>query len=149
MRRAAPVIILAALGVFWYAGRAFLTPPRPRTPDSHHAARAESDAAVAFKNRRSNVQVTGTGAVSRILKDDLEGGRHQRFILTLDSGQTLLVSHNIDLAPDIPDLGIGNSVSFFGEYEWNKRGGVLHWTHKDSANRHPHGWLKHNGNTYQ
>ncbi|MDE1266260.1 DUF3465 domain-containing protein, partial [Vibrio aestuarianus] len=37
----------------------------------------------------------------------------------------------------------------YGEYEWNKKGGVMHWTHNDPNNKHPHGWLKHNGKTYE
>ena len=35
------------------------------------------------------------------LPDDNKGTRHQRFILKLSSGQTLLVAHNIDLADKI------------------------------------------------
>ncbi len=58
----------------------------------------------------------------------------KNFILKLNSGQTLLVAHNIDLAPRIPNLQVGDSVEFYGEYEWNKKGGVLHWTHKDPQN---------------
>jgi len=37
------------------------------------------------------------GTVIFVLADDRYGGRHQRFITELKSGQTLLISHNIDL----------------------------------------------------
>ncbi|WP_272975496.1 DUF3465 domain-containing protein, partial [Alcanivorax jadensis] len=77
------------------------------------------------------------------------GSRHQKFILELASGQTILIAHNIDLAPRIPDLRDGESVSFYGEYEWNERGGVVHWTHHDPQGRHVDGWLKHDGKTFQ
>lgn len=103
----------------------------------------------AFENRQSNVQVRGSGVVVRILPDDLQGGRHQRFILELSSGQTVLISHNIDLAPRVNALRKGDTVEFFGEYEWNSKGGLVHWTHHDPAGRHQGGWLKHNGSTYQ
>ncbi len=103
----------------------------------------------AFQNRTSDLQIAGSGRVTRVLSDDLEGSRHQRFILTLASGQSLMVAHNIDLAPRINGLREGDQVDFYGEYEWNERGGVIHWTHHDPNNRHPHGWLKHNGRTYQ
>lgn len=50
----------------------------------------------AYENHQSDVQVRGLGTVSRVLPDDNKGSRHQKFILRLDSGQTLLVAHNID-----------------------------------------------------
>lgn len=103
----------------------------------------------AYENQQSDLQVKGEGTVSRVLSDDNKGSRHQRFILRLDSRQTLLVAHNIDLAPRIPDLKVGDRVQFYGEYEWNNKGGVIHWTHHDPRNRHEHGWLKHQGKVYQ
>lgn len=103
----------------------------------------------AYQNHKSDVQVRGSGLVSRLLPDDNKGSRHQKFILRLDSGQTLLVAHNIDLAPRIQGLRKGDRVEFYGEYEWNKKGGVMHWTHKDPRNHHTHGWLKHNGKIYE
>ena len=103
----------------------------------------------AYNNRQSDLQVQGQGRVARILPDDVDGSRHQRFILELDTGQALLIAHNIDLAPRISDLGKGDTVSFYGEYEWNAKGGVIHWTHHDPNKRHADGWLKHRGRTYQ
>ncbi|HDZ9198797.1 TPA: DUF3465 domain-containing protein [Vibrio cholerae] len=103
----------------------------------------------AYQSQQSDLQVQGFGKVVKVLPDDNDGSKHQKFILKLNSGQTLLVAHNIDLAPRIPNLQVGDSVEFYGEYEWNKKGGVLHWTHKDPQNRHAHGWLKHNGQVYE
>lgn len=103
----------------------------------------------AYQNQLSDVQVSGSGIVSRILKDDNKGRRHQRFILRLSSGQTLLIAHNIDLAPKINTLKKGDVVQFFGEYEWDSKGGVVHWTHHDPGGRHVDGWLKYNGRKYE
>jgi hypothetical protein len=103
----------------------------------------------AFANQRSNIQVKGEGKVIKLLPDDLDGGKHQRFLIRLASGQTLLISHNIDLAPRINALQEGDSVSFYGEYEWNPKGGVIHWTHHDPGDRHIGGWIEHNGKVYQ
>jgi hypothetical protein len=103
----------------------------------------------AYNNRQSDLQVRGEGIVTKILRDDLKGSKHQRFILRLSTGQTLLVAHNIDLAPRINKLKLRDRVAFYGEYEWNAKGGVLHWTHNDPGGRHIGGWLKHNGTTYQ
>lgn len=103
----------------------------------------------AFASGASDIQVEGEGTVIRVLPDDLKGPRHQRFIVRLASGQTLLVTHNIDIAPRIDGLKVGDSVRFNGEYVWNKKGGVIHWTHHDPQGRHVAGWLKHNGKTFK
>ena len=103
----------------------------------------------AFNDGESGVQVEGEGVVTRILEDDLSGSRHQRFILRLSSGQTILIAHNIDVAPRVAGIQEGDSVSFYGVYEWNEKGGSVHWTHHDPGGKHVAGWLKHNGRTYQ
>ncbi|WP_151809904.1 DUF3465 domain-containing protein [Acinetobacter sp. TUM15363] len=103
----------------------------------------------AYDRRQSNVQVHGSGRVKAILREDNDGTKHQKFILVLKNGLSILVAHNIDLAPKIDDLHKGDIVEFKGEYEYNEKGGVLHWTHHDPQNRHENGWLKHNGHIYQ
>ena len=103
----------------------------------------------AFEEGKSGIQAEGNGIVIKILPDDNDGNRHQRFILKLDSSQTLLIAHNIDLAPRISSLRKGDAVSFYGIYEWNPKGGIVHWTHHDPSGRHVAGWLQHNGKTYQ
>lgn len=103
----------------------------------------------AIRDKRSGVQVAGEGTVDRVLADDDEGSRHQRFILRLASGDTVLVAHNIDLAPRVPGLTAGDRVAFHGVYEWNARGGVIHWTHQDPGGRHQGGWLRHGGGTFE
>jgi hypothetical protein len=117
--------------------------------DSQSAASDNTDVERAFATKTSNVQVAGEGIVNRILEDDLSGSRHQRFIVRLASGQTVLIVHNIDIAPRIGSLETGDSVSFYGEYVWNAQGGMVHWTHHDPEGRHVAGWLKHKGQTYQ
>jgi hypothetical protein len=94
-------------------------------------------------------EVSGTGTVIRILPDDNDGDRHQRFIIRLASGQTVLVAHNIDIAARVSPLREGDTVEYKGEYAWNDKGGVVHWTHRDPAGKHPAGWLKHDGQTFQ
>lgn len=103
----------------------------------------------ACQHQLSGVRVWGSGTVSHILGDDTKGRRHQRFILRLTSGATVLVAHNIDLAPRVDGLRNGDLVEFSGEYEWNEKGGVIHWTHHDPQGKHAGGWIKHNGRKYQ
>ena len=112
---------------------------------------ANSDELLAelFVNHKSNLQVYGTGIVVSILPDDRDGSHHQRFIIELKSKQTLLITHNIDLSPRIFALSINDRIEFFGEYEWNAKGGVIHWTHHDPLEIHVNGWIYHNNIIYQ
>lgn len=147
-------LLIAALAAAYFA-----LAPVPATPDRLDAAAPpgvaalgrSDDAAIAraFANRLSNQQLEGQGTVIKTLADDTNGSRHQHFIVRLESGHTLLVSHNIDLAPRIDALRTGDTVAFYGEYEWNPKGGVIHWTHHDPQGRHPAGWIRHGGRTYQ
>jgi hypothetical protein len=139
------------IGVLLIAGYVGIVWNRGDHPAGNGAVSVGGDQSIAtaFQNQASNIQVEGEGTAIRILADDLEKPRHQRFILQLASGQNLLVTHNIDLAPRIEDLAEGDRVSFNGEYEWNDKGGVIHWTHHDPSGQHEAGWLKHQGQVYQ
>lgn len=122
---------------------------KPQATFDRRALTANNKIAEAYAKHKSNLQVSGVGVVSKILADDTIGGRHQRFILRLSDGLNVLIAHNIDLAPKITALKEGDWVEFYGEYEWNPKGGVIHWTHKDPAGRHSAGWLRHKGQKYQ
>jgi hypothetical protein len=115
-----------------------------------HRAPVSADEAIerAFRERRSDLWVEAGGVVEKRLTDDRKGSRHQRFILRLENGRTLLVAHNIDLAERVP-LREGDRVLLRGEYEWNDRGGVVHWTHHDPDGRHAGGWIEHEGRRYR
>ncbi|MDF3128289.1 DUF3465 domain-containing protein [Kiritimatiellaeota bacterium B1221] len=103
----------------------------------------------AYDNRQSDVQVSGKGEIIKVLPDDTQGSRHQKFLLDLGQGLTILIAHNIDLAPRVPSIREGDTIGFQGEYEWTDKGGVVHWTHHDPAGRHPGGWLEFQGKRYQ
>lgn len=103
----------------------------------------------AFRDQRSNVQVLGQGIVQRVLPPDNDGNPHQRFIVRIAPDHTVLLAHNLTLAEEIKNLRRGEQVSFYGEYEWNDRGGVIHWTHNDPQGRHADGWIEYRGRRYQ
>ncbi len=105
--------------------------------------------AALYETRTSGEMVEVEGTVEKRLSDDLKGSRHQRFILRLAPGMTVLVSHNIDLAPRIDALRDGDRVFLRGQYEWNEKGGVIHWTHHDPDGRRTGGYIEHEGRAYR
>ncbi len=110
-----------------------------KTPGSLADARAR---------QLSNVWIETEGTVKRLLPDDREGDRHQRLLLDVGGGDTLLVVHNIDVAERVPARE-GDEIQVKGEYVWNEKGGLIHWTHRDSDNRQAGGWVRHAGRTYR
>lgn len=120
------------------------SPAVPSIGDDGGASRV----AELFASRSSGEMVEVSGVVDAVLSDDNDGSRHQRFIVRLDSDQTLLVAHNIDLAERVP-LAVRDQVTVRGQYEWNDRGGVLHWTHHDPDGRRAGGWIDWNGQQYR
>jgi hypothetical protein len=109
----------------------------------------DSALTAAFRDHLSRIEVCGRGTIAKVLKDDTQGSRHQRFIVRVDAGQTLLIAYNFDIAPRIEALRAGAPVEFVGEYEWNPQGGVVHWTHRDPGGRHPSGWIRYAGRMYE
>ena len=141
------VALLAALALMVPAMSALES--RSPAMASQQNGPGDSAIAAALQNQQSGVQVAGQGTVVKVLPDDANGDRHQRFIIELASGQTLLIAHNIDIAPRVPILAQGATVVFSGVYEWNEQGGVVHWTHHDPGGQHSPGWLEFEGSRYQ
>ena len=101
-----------------------------------------------FDRPDSGTWVEGSGIIQRMLRDDHEGARHQRFILDMRNGQSLLIAHNIDLAKRVP-LGMGDRVQVRGMYEWNDLGGLVHWTHDDPHGLEEGGWVRYRRKIYR
>ena len=138
MNRIRPKALLATtlvLGLVWLGNR--LEPTVDAGPGDF-----ETDLQAAFDEGRSGVWVEGHATLVRHLADDHDGSRHQRFVVRLGSGQTLLLSHNIDIASRLTDTRAGDRISFRGRYEWNEMGGVVHWTHRDPQGRLEGGWIE-------
>ena len=148
LRRRAHTVLIAAAVAFFAFIFVSCASPGPVT-EQRTTPLVDDPIGRAFASRASDVQVEGEGKVISVLADDLDGSRHQRFIVQHASGQTLLITHNIDIAPRITGLKVGDSVSFNGEYVWNEKGGVIHWTHHDPQGRHVAGWVIHDGKTYK
>jgi len=103
----------------------------------------------AFENHQSDVIVHCDFKVVKNLRDDMDGDKHQKMLLQLPSGgHTVLLAHNIDLAPRVP-AAEGDTITVRGEYEYSEKGGVVHWTHHDPRGRHEPGWIEHEGKRYE
>lgn len=130
-----PAVTMATPAIFW-----------------HSKADVSGDQQVlsAYQSQLSNVIVENVvGVVEHVLPDDLEESRHQRFIVRLAGGHTVLIVHNIDIASRLPGLQEGDRVSIKGEYEWNERGGLIHWTHRDPRSVHEDGWIDYKTVRYE
>ncbi len=136
-----PITVLLLL---FFAASRFVDLPVEQPGEGNIHATLET----AIANQLSDVVVSGSGVVIRTLSDDTRGSRHQRFIIRVDDGRTLLMVHNIDLAPRIDSLQKGDKIDFKGKYIWNKKGGLVHWTHHDPAGKHPPGWIRHHNRLY-
>lgn len=152
MRRPATVVTLLLAGVAaWLVARepAARDPSMPPSaPDAGVVPPGDASILAATRAHAPAAEVEGHGRVVRVLADDREGSPHQRFLLALDDGSTVLVAHNIALSPRLDGLAPGDDVGFRGEYVWNPKGGTLHWTHHDPHGTHPAGWLRWRGRTY-
>ena len=139
--RILPVLIVLGLFVYQY----YL--PENQSAD-HDITVADNVVQQAYAARRSGQWLETSGHVGRVLSDDNEGARHQKFVLELDDGHTVMVAHNIDLAERIP-VRRGLALAVRGRYEWNDRGGVIHWTHHDPDGRIQGGWIMLDNVSYQ
>jgi hypothetical protein len=117
------------------------------------ATTAEGNAAVcrAFDSQSSRVEVVAEGDVTRVL--GVRAGRtspHQGFLVRLDSGCAVVVrvEANTDFTGTMP-IQRGSRVAVKGEYEFDPRGGVIHWTHRDPRGRHESGYVQLGGQYYQ
>lgn len=142
------VVGLLGAGAWWYWHKHDAPDFDPAKVGSFTAP-AESETDAAFRDHRSGVMVTMDGTVDRVLADDTQGSPHQRFIVRLASGQTVLVAHNLALSRRVEALKPDARILIHGEYEWNARGGVVHWTHADPVRKHEAGWIVYDGKRYE
>lgn len=102
----------------------------------------------AFEQGRTGVWVSGHGTVSQLIGDEaVDGALHQRLVVRISDGLSLIVRHSVEASDRIP-LQQGDTVAFQGRYEWNGRGGVLGRTHHDPDQPGGGGWIRHNGTLY-
>src|SRR5215467_4470834 len=127
------VALAAAIGLYEWQHRDLLGFVKPEPVASDSAATPDDDARLAAlaAAHRSDEEVEITGHVVKLLDDDTEGDRHQRFLMQVgESALVVLVAHNIDVGERVP-VAVDDELRVRGEYVWNDKGGLLHWTHRN------------------
>lgn len=148
-------LLLGAAGWQYFSGSvgSSTTQPTSQTANSSGGASANQAKTIAQLRAAANdpnakFWTVIQGTVIKNLKDDNEGDRHQKFLVQIADDLTLLVSHNIDVASRVP-VREGAPVKIQGEYVWNNRGGVIHWTHHDPKGRKTGGFIEVDGKRYE
>lgn len=91
-----------------------------------------------------------SATVTRVFGESKEDGvRYQLFNIRLDSGESMLLKHNIDIASKLKNVHTGDKIEFYGIYEQHIKRGVITSTHHDPKHQGADGWIKHAGKTYQ
>jgi len=135
------VLAVAALGVLTACSRA------ADAPDT------SSSLLRLYEHHASNEEVEASGTVRKVLGTRLtRSGNHEGFIVEVPvplTSQSLRVKieDNVDISGSIP-LAAGDHVHFRGEYVYDSRGGIVHWTHHDPRMRHEPGFIEVNGKRY-
>lgn len=125
---------------------------RPAASSRPQPAPAGTSIADLFAARTSDRIVTAAGVVVHILPDDDDtsdgSGRHQQFLVAVDGCDvTVKIAHNLKFGR-VP-IRKQDRIRFKGEYEYNDRGGCIHWTHHDPKNWREGGWIEHRGIRYE
>lgn len=111
--------------------------------DARRAAAAGcSQVASAYDSRRSDLWLTMSAPVSRLLPNSYGRFEHERFILRCPSGQTVLIENDVSVGQRVP-VGPGDPVAVHGQYIWNPQGGLIHYTHRGN------GWILFRGKLYE
>lgn len=141
-RKWLPFLLVVAI---WLIGTNDKDWPWSGGSSTHDSPRTSTNRTLWQSGRMVRVE----GTVIKLLPTDEQGSRHQRWLMQVPGRQqTLLVAHNIDLAPVVP-LKAGDKIEVFGQFEDNAKGGLLHWTHDDPSGRHAEGWVRHKNTLYQ
>jgi len=133
------------------AGRIFLCAFLAVVAGCAPSGQAGSDAGNAavyqsWAQQRSKVEVTASGSVAKVLGTRRgPSGVHTGFLLHLRGaegrGLTVRVEDNVDLTGQIP-IRAGDDVEVRGEYIYDPRGGLIHYTHRDPRGRHAGGYVR-------
>lgn len=96
--------------------------------------------------RHSHVE--SVGQVVMLIVPEASSSGCQKFVIKLATGDLVLVNHNIEKAPPVEDLKLGDTVAFAGEYTTGLNGDEVTKTYADPTGAGQAGWIRHNGRVY-
>jgi len=108
------IAILLVLSLVAYGAKNWFGDKNPSATGDNVAVQSDRSSDAATQNiETQNIEsvirqslsgevVESDATVTKTLPDDNDGSRHQRFIVRLASGKTLLIAHNIDIAKRVP-----------------------------------------------
>lgn len=97
--------------------------------------------------RRVDFVEGGNVVVTKLLPDDNNGLKHQKWMVRLSNGKTMQAVYNSDMCPRVP-LRTGDVIAIGGQFIWTKGGALIHWLHHDPRGQRPDGYVYVNGKYY-
>ncbi len=98
--------------------------------------------------KRQHYIEAGNLVVTKILPDDRQGLKHQKWEARLSNGQKIQVVYNSDMGARVP-VEVGDQFGVGGEFVWGRQNvGIMHWLHEDRKDRRPDGYVYHEGQVY-
>ena len=118
-----------------------------QAPSSYNAEPGFRVLADAYLNKKSGMMAEVQGQVTRLIMDEEESARVQKFVICAISGQSRLVTHDLSRSDRVP-VAIGDKVMVRGEYVWSEPGGTLICPTRDNGSGGRNGWIEHKGERY-
>ncbi|NUN05797.1 MAG: DUF3465 domain-containing protein [Bdellovibrio sp.] len=97
--------------------------------------------------RRVNYVEGGSLTVTKVLPNDEDGRKHQKWMVRLSNGNTMQAVYNSDMCPEVP-VKVGDVIAMGGMFLWTNSGPMLHWLHHDPRGNRPDGYVYVNGKYY-
>jgi hypothetical protein len=134
------IVVILAGGAWWY---------NPSILADLGFVKSDDELIVsAWQQEKSNFHVQFEARVILKLPDEDNYGNAQKFLVVLENGHRLLISHDLEISTRVP-IVVNSLIRVKGEYDWNETGGMVHWTHRDINNERDGGWIELNNHRYR
>lgn len=121
-----------------------------QNPDQRYQDNISDDAALvkAVENKQQVKYLQAANmVVVKVLPEDNQGLRHQKWVVKLSSGKTVTAVYNTSMCEEVP-VQVGDVVGLGGHFLWTNQGPIIHWLHKDPKRNRPDGYVELAGKKY-